>query len=239
LPHSYGLPDLYLPGFDPGRILNFADDPISSGILGMMTMTSCKFQRLVTVLLAGCGLLACATATRSQDSQQTQSVADAARRAREEKKGTAKAPTAKSSKVITDDDLPKAPKPVEGVNVGAPAKLETQPPTQATVAAVEAADQAAATGTESGKKPDDPEIARAKEAVATAEKELDLLKREMALDQDTFYSNTDYVHDKVGQTKLAGEQQAINNKQVELEGLKAKLQEIEAQKKSSGGGVRP
>ena len=166
-------------------------------------------------------------------------MADAARRAREQKKSAAKTPTAKSSKVITDDDVPKAPQPTDGVNVGAPAKLETQPPTQATVAAVEAADQAAATGTESGKKSDDPDIAKAKEAVATAEKELDLLKRELALDQDTFYSNTDYVHDKAGQTKLAGEQQAINNKQVELDGLKAKLQEIEAKKKTAGAGVQP
>ena len=178
--------------------------------------------------------------TRSQDSQQTESVADAARRAREAKKNTAKVPAAKPSKVITDDDVTKSPNPTEGVNVGAPAKLETQPPSPASVAAVEAADQAAATGTESGKKPEDPEIAKAKEAVAAAEKDLDLLKRELALDQDTFYSNTDYAHDKAGQTKLANEQQAINNKQAELDGLKAKLQELEAKKKPSGGaGVRP
>ena len=203
-------------------------------------MPSCKIQRLTTLLLVGCGLLACTTVARSQDSQQTESVADAARRAREAKKNTAKAPAAKPSKVITDDDVSKTPTPTEGVNIGAPAKLETQPPSPASVAAVEAADQAAATGTESGKKPEDPEIAKAKEAVAAAEKELDLLKRELALDQDTFYSNTDYAHDKAGQTNLANEQQAINNKQVELDSLKAKLQEIEAQKKPSGGAdVKP
>lgn len=202
-------------------------------------MPSCKIQRLTTLLLVGCGLLASATVARSQDSQQTESVADAARRAREAKKNAAKAPAAKPSKVITDDDVSKPPNPTEGVNVGAPAKLETQPPSQASVVTVEAADQAAATGTESGKKPEDPEIAKAKEAVAAAEKDLDLLKRELALDQDTFYSNTDYAHDKAGQTKLANEQQAINNKQAELDGLKAKLQELEAKKKPSDGGVKP
>ncbi len=195
-------------------------------------MPSCTFARLATLLLTGCSLLACASVARSQVSQQTESVADAARRAREAKKSAAKAPTAKTSKVITDDDVTKASNPTGGVNVGAPAKMETQPPSQSSVAAVEAAEQAAVTGTEPGKKPDDAEIAKAKEAVAAAEKQLDLLKRELALDQDTFYSNTDYVHDKAGQTKLADEQQAINNKQIELDGLKAKLQELEARKKA-------
>ena len=199
-------------------------------------MPSGTFQRLAMSLLVGCSLLACVA--RSQDSQ-TDSVADAARRAREQRKNAAKPATAKSPKVITDDDVVKPSNPTEGVNVGAPAKLETQPPSPASVAAVEAADQAAATGGDSGKKPEDPEIAKAKEAVAAAEKDLDLLKRELALDQDTFYSNTDYAHDKAGQTKLASEQQAINNKQAELDGLKAKLQELETKKKPSEGGVKP
>jgi protein subunit release factor A len=56
----------------------------------------------------------------------------------------------------------------------------------------------------------------------------------LSLDQDTFYSNTDYVHDKAGQTKLADEQQQINVKQQELDVLKARLQDLEARKKPSG-----
>jgi hypothetical protein len=191
-------------------------------------MHASKFQSLIAALLLGSSLLGYASVARAQDSQ-SDSVADAARRAREAKKNSAKPATTKTSKVITNDDVPPSATS-DAVNIGAPAKLETEPPNPSAVAATEAADQAAATGTESGKKPEDPEVAKAKAAVAEAEKQLDLLKRELALDQDTFYSNPDYAHDKAGQSKLADEQQAMNNKQVEVNDLKAKLQEVEARK---------
>jgi len=185
-----------------------------------------KFPRLTALVLAACGFLVPGAPARPQDSQ---SVADAARRARQDKKNAPKS-NAKSSKVITDDDLSKIAQSAEGVNVGAPAKLETQPPSQAAVAATEAADQAADSGKADVKKGDDAEIAKAKEDLAKASKELELLQRELSLDQDTFYSNTDYVHDKAGQTKLASEQQQINVKQQEVSALKAHLQELEAKK---------
>lgn len=190
-------------------------------------MASCKLSLFVAaVLTVGCFLMVASSAL-AQDSQ---SVADAARRAREDKKNAPKS-SAKQSKVITDDDLSKTAQSAEGVNVGAPAKLETQPPSQAAVAATEAADQAADSGKADVKKGDDPEIAKAKEDLAKASRQLDLLQRELALDQDTFYANTDYVHDKAGQTKLADEQQRINLKQQEVSALKAHLQELEAKKK--------
>lgn len=186
-----------------------------------------KFPRLTASVLAACGFLALGAPTRAQDSQ---SVADASRRAREDKKNASKS-SAKSSKVITDDDLSKTAQSAEGVNVGAPAKLETQPPSPAAVAATEAADQAADSGKADVKKGDDAELTKAKEDLAKASKALDLLQRELSLDQDTFYSNTDYVHDKAGQTKLANEQQQINQKQQEVSALKAHVQELEAKKK--------
>ena len=193
-----------------------------------------KLKRIAMPLLVAGTLLACMASARAQD--QSESVADAARRAREEKKSSPKTST-KTSKVITDDNLVKAPRPDEGVNVGAPAKLETQPPSEASVAAVEKADQTAASG--GVKKEDDPEVAKTKEQIAKVAKELDLTQRERALDQDTFYSNTDYVHDKAGQTKLADEQQQINAKQQELDGMKAHLQDLEARKKTSGDTPAP
>jgi hypothetical protein len=193
-------------------------------------METGKFLRFAPAVLAACGLLILAHPARAQDSQ-AQSVADAARRARQDKK-TSK-PTSRASKVITDDDLSSTAKSTGGVNVGAPPKLETQPPSESAVAATESADQVADSGKADVKKGDDPEITKAKEDLAKASKELDLLQRELALDQDTFYSNTDYVHDKAGQTKLANEQQQINVKQQEVSALKAHLQELEAKKKAS------
>jgi hypothetical protein len=193
-----------------------------------------KFSRFLAALLA-CGLWVLTSSAQRQDPQ-SQSVADAARRARQDKNSSK--PTSRPSKVITDDDLSSTAKSAEGVNVGAPPKLETQPPSQSAVATTEAADQVADSDTAHVKKGDDPEIAKAKEDVAKASKELDLLQRELALDQDTFYSNTDYVHDRAGQTKLADEQQQINLKQQEVNALKTRVQELEAKKKPTAASPR-
>jgi hypothetical protein len=192
-------------------------------------MLTANTSRLALILAAWV-LFPLAACGRSQEAP-GQSVADAARQARTEKK-SAKSSSTRASKVITDDDLSSRSKPSDAVNVGAAPKLETQPPSKSAVAAVEAADQAAESG--GAKKGEDPEITKAKEQVAKAAKELDLLQRELALDQDTFYSNADYAHDKAGQTKLADEQQQINAKQQELSELKAHLQELEARKKATG-----
>jgi len=199
-------------------------------------MEARKFPRLIAAVLAAFGCVALPNTAWPQDSQ-SPSVADAARRARQDKNSSK--PTSRPSKVITDDDLSSTAKSAEGVNVGAPPKLETQPPSKSAVAATEAADQVADSGKADVKKGDDPEIAKAKEDLAKASKELDLLQRELALDQDTFYSNTDYVHDKAGQTRLAGEQQQINVKQQEVSALKAHLQELEAKKKPATAASRP
>src|SRR6202021_877618 len=99
----------------------------------------------VAVPLLACGVLACAGLARSQEAQSQDqnapSVADAARRSRQEKAAVAKS----AKKVITDDDLPtKNFVPgAEGVNVGSPPKSDSQPPNAAAVAADEAKDQAA------------------------------------------------------------------------------------------------
>jgi hypothetical protein len=190
-----------------------------------------KSLSVAALFIAACSLTSLPIAAQSQDSQsqQTESLADAARRARQEKKAAAKS----AAKVITDDDLPTTPKPgAEGLNVGSSPRLDTQSPSEKAVDAVEAADQTAAKG--DVKKGDDPEIKKLKEQIAAAKKDLDLLQRELALDQDTFYANTDYAHDKAGQTKLADEQQQINHKQQELAQLNARLaalQEAEDHKK--------
>ena len=230
LPFSHGLSAAWLPLSSPGRILRFVN---RSDFREMME--SRKFRRLIAAVLAAGGCVALATTARPQDSQ-SQSVADAARRARQDKNSSK--PTSRRSKVITDDDLSSTAKSAEGINVGAPPRLETQPPSESAVAATEAADQVADSGKGDVKKGDDPEIVKAKEDLAKASKELDLLQRELALDQDTFYSNTDYVHDKAGQTKLANEQQQINVKQQEVSALKAHLQELEAKKKPASSSPR-
>src|SRR5260370_25198531 len=87
-----------------------------------------SFCLLVTVV-AACGLLANAAPRRDskseQDQSQTESVAEAARKARDKKKAATKSP-----KVITDDDLDRSIfKPGEVNGVGAP-QPGTAPPTE-------------------------------------------------------------------------------------------------------------
>jgi hypothetical protein len=180
---------------------------------------------LVAVFVAA--TLHCRVA-RAQDAPppQNQSVADAARQAREAKKNAAK-PT----KVISDDDIDtKSVKPgAEGLNVGSQPKSDSQPPNDAAVSAVEATDAATAAAERNPpvKSGEDLEIARAKEEVAEAAKQLDLLQRGSALDQDSYYSKPDYVNDKDGKAKLDAEQQQVSDKQQEVDRLKAHVAELE------------
>jgi hypothetical protein len=53
------------------------------------------------------------------------------------------------------------------------------------------------------------------------------VKREQALQQDTYFSNPDYVHDTAGKAKLDSIKQQITGKQQELDRLKARLAELQ------------
>jgi hypothetical protein len=173
---------------------------------------------------------------QSQDQQssdaQNQSIAEAARKSRQTAKNSSK-----PSKVITDDDLDKENiKPgAQGLNLGAPAELETQPPSPAAVADAAATPSTPPDPATEPAASDDPEIARVKNLIADAEKDADFARRDLALQQDTFYSNPDYEHDTAGKAKLAALRQQINDKQQEIDRLKARLATLEeAQKKKRG-----
>jgi hypothetical protein len=158
-----------------------------------------------------------ATQLAAQDSQDT-SVAEAARHAQEQKKSTPKSP-----KVITNDNLPAAPRPDATTPSG------TQTPDAATQS-VPAADTAAAptAGTEAkaGDAAANPEVAALKRQIADQQKEVDLLLRLHALDQDAFLANPDHAKDPQGKAKLDTQQEEIHAKVAELAALKAKLDAI-------------
>lgn len=158
-----------------------------------------------------------ATQLTAQDSQDI-SVAEAARHAQEQKKSTPKSP-----KVITNDNLPAAPKPDATTPSG------TQTPDAATQS-VPAADTAAAptAGTEAkaGDAAANPEVAALKRQITDQQKEVDLLLRLHALDQDAFLANPDHAKDPQGKAKLDTQQEEIHAKVAELAALKAKLDAI-------------
>lgn len=161
------------------------------------------------------GLLA--TQVAAQDSQDI-SVAEAARRAQEQKKSTPKSP-----KVITNDNLPAAPKP------DATTPSETPTPdaaTQSAPAADAAAAPAAGTDAKVGDAAANPEVTALKRQIADQQKEVDLLLRLHALDQDAFLAKPDHAKDAQGKAKLDTQQEEIHAKAAELAALKAKLDAI-------------
>ncbi|MDP9338443.1 MAG: hypothetical protein M3P45_06200 [Acidobacteriota bacterium] len=183
-----------------------------------------KFLSIVFVLAVGAmmppGARPQSAEEQSAADTRAQSIAEAARRSREQSKNATK-----PSKVITDDDLDKKNiKPgAQGLTVDAPAKLETTPPTPDTVAAAATTPSASRDATATPAPTDDLEIAKLKESIAVAEKDADLSRRELALEQDTFLSNADHEHDKAGKARLAVLQQEIDAKQQDVDRLKMRL----------------
>jgi hypothetical protein len=155
-------------------------------------------------------------------SQDSQSVAEAARRAREKKKDSTK-----PAKVITDDTLDVKKEDVQSAVAeepkiaGAPAAANQSANGTANPAAGDAKTQAA--NDERLKK----EIAAVKERLKDGLGDLDLLQRENRLDQDTYYSEPNFAGDTAGKQKLDDEQQKMSDKRKEIDRLKAKLADLQ------------
>jgi len=174
-------------------------------------------------------------AASQQSTSQDSSVANAARRNRDKKKTAPNPP--KSAKVITDDDLDRKNfKPgQDGLNVGASPMMETEPPSAQAVASAEAADEAPEQQAAKDAAEQDKQLATLKLEVTEAESGLDVAQRQFALDQDSFLTNPDHVHDVAGKAKLDDEKQDISNRQQEIERLKvrlAALEELKSHRKS-------
>jgi len=182
---------------------------------------------LGSLILAALALLAPAARAQSQESQ-SQSVAEAARRAREKKKAE-KEP----KKVITEDDLKPATPETVTTATGEGTRIPGAKPSEAKSENGEAASgakPAAAADTDKDKaaKPS-AEAETVKQQLAAAQKDLDLLQRELPLERDKYYSNTDYIHDSAGKAKLDSLAQQIADKKQEVEDLKAKLADLQQQ----------
>lgn len=191
-------------------------------------MSRCISLRLaLAALIAAAGLPLSAYA-QSQDTQ-SQSVADAARRAREQKKAADKQP----APVITNDTLKPAapaPSPDAAPAPGSPA----QPAADATNAQATSSAPAPAGQPSPGspvadadpKSKDSVEVAAQKQQLAEAQKELDLLQRELTLEQDNVYSKPNSASDAAGKAKLDDLTQQLAGKQQSVETLKARLEAL-------------
>jgi hypothetical protein len=154
--------------------------------------------------------------------QSQDSVAEAARRSRAQKKNSEK-----PAKVVTDETLE-----VKKGDVQSAAAEQLRMPGTPEAQAQPAPANAPSSAAQNEKKASDneklaKELATLKEQIKQAESDLDLAKREQALQQDTYFSNPDYVHDTAGKAKLDGIKQQITDKQMELDRLKARLAELQ------------
>ena len=177
---------------------------------------------LYLALLVFCLPRAARPAGAQQPSGQQDSVADAARRSREQKKKSQK-----PEKILTEDDLkPKLTAATGGAtadteNAIAPASAqgEAAAPQAAPAPAAKAAspeDAAAAVRAKS-------ELTKLKQELEQAQKDLDLAQREFTLDREQYYSNPDHARDTAGKAKLDNLEAQIRGKQQEVESLKTKV----------------
>lgn len=156
-------------------------------------------------------------------SQDSQSVAEAARRAREKKKDAA----AKPAKVITDETLDVKKGDVQSAVAEEP-KLAGAPDARAQAApGVPNITSANAAAKDEKKERLKKELTDLKEQIKQSLMDMDLLQRESRLDQDAYYSQPNYGSDTAGKQKLDDEKQQISNKQDEVARLKAKLADLQ------------
>lgn len=187
-------------------------------------------NRYALVALAAAGLFLAGLSEASLSLAQSQegsapSVAEAARRAREQKKNSTK-----PVRTVTNEDLPAAP--VGSANSGN-AQVN---PAKADEGAAAATDDAKGTATvpvneeQSKRKKAESAAAleRAKKNLAQAEGELDVMQRKLVLDNDSYYSKADFDSDKEGKANLDAEAQQINDKKHAVDALRARVAELQA-----------
>ncbi len=185
--------------------------------------------RLAVPLLAAT-LLPSAAFAQSQDSQ---SVAEAARRARAQKKNTEKLP-----KVITDETLDVKKGDVQNATAEQP-KIPGTPETSAQPASGASAAQPPKNASDDKARAALKERVALKEKIKEAQSDLDLQQREYKLDEESFYSSPDYAKNTSGKEKLDGMKQQITDKQQELDQLKARLAALPAAPESPATTPKP
>src|SRR5690349_11997334 len=226
----------------PGRILQFESNERRT----MKTPMNSHIRNLAfgfAVALITTFTVPTASFAQSQDDS-SQSVAEAARKAKERKKSAPK-----ENHVITDDTLRLRPASADSSGAPPAGTVINTTPTVATgntaatdATATTASTSPAAASTEAATaKPADASTtaadqkkkaeaaaaaAKTKELLAQAQTQLDVLKRELALDSDSFFSNPDYAHDANGKAKLDDLKQLIGDKQTSVEELKRQLTEL-------------
>jgi len=159
----------------------------------------------------------------AQEAQEP-SVAEAAKRTRTQQKTAGK-----SAAIITNDTL--KPAPADDVPAK-PESLPTPAPDASHAQTCPCENNAAATNpapSSEAQAKKKKEIDDLKQQIADTQQQVDLQKRELALENDSYYSKVDFASDKAGKAKLDTMQDDLKQKQDDLAKLKAKLAELAPQ----------
>jgi hypothetical protein len=178
----------------------------------------------LAILLASPIAIVPAVSAQSQDaaqsSQPQDSLAAAARRAREEKKDQSK-----PAKVWDNDNIPSNPGAVSVVgdaNQGGAASSDQGAQGQGTPA--DNKDKAAISA----------ELDSDQQQLKSLKTDLDIAQRKLVLDQQVYYGKPDYSSDKAGGAALKDEQDQIAAKQQEIDDLQQKIDALQAQAAAAG-----
>jgi len=167
--------------------------------------------------------------------QQADSIAEAARRSREQKKEQPK-----PAKVWDNDTMPTKPGGVNVVGPSSPSSDASGSPPAANAQAAASAPEASAakSGEKSGKdiKALQASLAAAKDQLQAVKAELDILQRKYNLDSQMYYGKPNYVADTEGAAKLADEKSQVDAKQQEVDTAQKKVSQLEEELKNSGAG---
>jgi hypothetical protein len=167
-------------------------------------------------------------------SAQEGSLADAARKAREHKKEAPKA-----RRVFSNDDIPSRGAGVSTVGTAAQAGSSTTPDGAAGTTA--ATGDTTATPDDKAKASADDEAKWRKKfgelraKIATTEKEIDVMQRELNLNQQQYYSDPNVaMRQQYSRSDINDGKKAIDTKKAELEALKQQLAELQDDLRRAG-----
>lgn len=182
---------------------------------------------------AGLMVLLClpAGSAFAQEQQQADPLAEAARRAREQKKDQAK-----PAKVWDNDNIPDVKGVVNVVGQAPPSSSDakaggTAQSTAGTAVAPAAAEAKPGTKDVRALQAD---LLAAKQRLVDVKTEYDILERKYALDTQTYYSKPNYSTDPDGSAKLDAEKAQIEAKKQEVDEAQKKVDKMEAELKDSG-----
>jgi hypothetical protein len=216
-----------------GELLSTADceydalwDPSRLGS-NAMKLAHCG---LMILLAAPCAAVAAQSQpAKTQNGQsETDTLAAAARRAREKQKDQPKA-----AKVWDNDNIPTT----DGVDVVGPSAKSSATEASGSASAGNAGasvEETAESSIKSEKFDLEAQLKDAQENLRSLQSSLDFMQRKLALDQQSFYGNPNYSSDAAGAQALEDEQSQIDEQKREVAAAQKKVDDLTEKVKEAG-----